>query len=73
MILIDESPSWRAIIFAVYVDLRSCTKSTTETVYVNNREASSEGVSATRCLVSLCMPLARQYDVPHTGGELLAG
>lgn len=35
--------------------------------------SSSEGVSATSCLASLGMPLARQYDVPHIGGELLAG
>ena len=34
MILIDESPSWGATIFAVYVDVRSCKKSATETVYV---------------------------------------
>ena len=35
--------------------------------------SSSEGVSATSCLASLGMPLAGQYDVPHMGGELLAG
>ena len=58
MILIDESPSWGAIIFAVYVDVRSCKKSATETVYGFLRRR---------------FRFARQCDVPHMGGELLAG